>query len=171
MRRRGPLAGFFAFGIVWGGWAALVPAIQTAVGASKGELGLALFFVALGALPAMLLMGGQLDRSGPRVLPVVLTGLAIAAVLPAFADSVATLAAALLALGIASGAVDVAINGAVAELEDAIRLGRFSPDEAATIRAEGENVVAAWPFPTGWEEWRPDPAWPIPQLPDGWDRV
>ena len=117
MRRRGPLAGFFAFGIVWGGWAALVPAIQTAVGASKGELGLALFFVALGALPAMLLMGGQLDRRGPRVLPVVLIALAVAAVLPAFADSVATLAAALLALGIASGAVDVAINGAVAELE------------------------------------------------------
>ncbi len=65
----------------------------------------------------MLLMGGQLDRRGPRVLPVVLTGLAVAAVLPAFADSVATLAAALLALGIASGAVDVAINGVVAELE------------------------------------------------------
>ena len=28
-----------------------------------------------------------------------------------------------------------------------------------------------WPFPTGWEDWRPDPAWPIPQLPEGWDRV
>lgn len=57
------------------------------------------------------------------------------------------------------------------ELEDAIRLGRFSPDEAAAIRAEGENVVAAWPFPTGWEDWRPDPAWPVPQLPVGWERV
>jgi len=117
VRRRGPLAAFFALGVVWGGWAALVPAIQTAVGATKGELGLALLFVALGALPAMLLMGGQLDRRGPRVLPVVLTGLAVAAVLPAFADSVAALAAALFVLGIASGAVDVAINGAVAELE------------------------------------------------------
>ena len=117
MRRRGPLAGFFALGIVWGGWAALVPAIQTAVGATKGELGLALLFVALGALPAMLLMGGQVDRRGPRVLPAVLTGLAVAAVLPAFADSVAALAAALFILGVASGAVDVAINGAVAELE------------------------------------------------------
>ena len=117
MRRRGPLAAFFALGVVWGGWAALVPAIQTAVGATKGELGLALLFVALGALPAMLLTGGQVDRHGPRVLPVVLAGLAAAAVLPAFADSVAVLAAALFALGIASGAVDVAINGAVAELE------------------------------------------------------
>ena len=57
------------------------------------------------------------------------------------------------------------------ELEAASRLGRFSPDEAAAIRAEGERVIAAWPFPTGWEDWRPDPSWPIPQLPEGWDRV
>ena len=48
MRRRGPLAAFFVLGVVWGGWAALVPAIQTAVGATKGELGLALLFVAVG---------------------------------------------------------------------------------------------------------------------------
>jgi MFS family permease len=115
--KRGPLAGFFALGLVWGGWAALVPAIQTAVGASKGELGLALLFVALGALPAMIVTGGLVDRHGARVLPVAVTGLAVAAVLPALAGSVAGLAAALLALGIASGAVDVAINGAVAELE------------------------------------------------------
>ena len=98
MRRRGPLAAFFALGAVWGGWAALVPAIQDAVGATKGQLGLALLFVAVGALPAMLATGGLLDRRGPRVLPAMLTGLAVAAVLPAFADSVAALAAALLVL-------------------------------------------------------------------------
>ena len=86
MRRRGPLAAFFALGAVWGGWAALVPAIQDAVGATKGQLGLALLFVAVGALPAMLATGGLLDRRGPRVLPAMLTGLAVAAVLPAFAD-------------------------------------------------------------------------------------
>ena len=117
MRRRGPLAAFFALGAVWGGWAALVPAIQDAVGATKGQLGLALLFVAVGALPAMLATGGLLDRRGPRVLPAMLTGLAVAAVLPAFAESVAALAAALLVLGVATGAVDVAMNGAVAELE------------------------------------------------------
>jgi uncharacterized protein len=57
------------------------------------------------------------------------------------------------------------------ELEAATRLGRFSAGEAAAIRAEGDRVISAWPFPTGWEDWRPDPAWPIPELPDGWDRV
>ena len=117
MRRRGPLAAFLAFGVLWGGWAALLPAVQTAVGASKGELGLALLFIAIGSLPAMLLTGRALDRRGHRLLPWVLAALAAAAVLPAFAESPATLAVALLALGAASGAVDVGINGAVAELE------------------------------------------------------
>ncbi|MYU47459.1 DUF402 domain-containing protein, partial [Streptomyces sp. SID7803] len=22
----------------------------------------------------------------------------------------------------------------------------------------------------GWEDWRPDPAWRVPELPDDWDR-
>lgn len=57
------------------------------------------------------------------------------------------------------------------ELKDAVRLGRFKPDEAAAVRLEGERVLEEWPFPTGWESWRPDPSWPVPQLPDGWDRV
>jgi hypothetical protein len=57
------------------------------------------------------------------------------------------------------------------ELEASVRLGRFTPEDAAAIRAEGERVVAEWPFPTGWEDWRPDPAWTVPQLPDKWDHV
>lgn len=24
------------------------------------------------------------------------------------------------------------------------------------------------PFSDGWEAWRPDPAWPVPVLPDDW---
>ena len=117
MRQRGPLAGFIVLGLFWGGWAALVPAVQEATDASRGELGLALLFIAVGALPAMLVTGHELDRRGYRLLPALLGGLAVAALLPAFADSPATLAAALLAVGVASGAVDVGINGAVAELE------------------------------------------------------
>ena len=42
---------------------------------------------------------------------------------------------------------------------------------AQDVRAEGERVIAEWPFPTGWEDWRPDPAWPAPELPAGWDVV
>ncbi len=57
------------------------------------------------------------------------------------------------------------------ELEAAIRIGRFTPEEAAEIRAEGERVIAEFPFPTRCEDWRPDPDWLVPQLPEGWDRV
>lgn len=57
------------------------------------------------------------------------------------------------------------------ELEAAVRLGRFTDAEAKAIRAEDERVIEEWPFPTGWEDWRPDPSWLIPELPEGWDRV
>jgi hypothetical protein len=57
------------------------------------------------------------------------------------------------------------------ELEVAIRLGHHTAEEAAAYRAEGERVLAEWPFPTGWEDFQPDPAWPTPRLPDGWDAV
>ena len=51
-----------------------------------------------------------------------------------------------------------------AALEDWVRRGRFSEEEVLAIRAEGERVVAEWPFPTGWEDWAPDPSWPVPSL-------
>ena len=57
------------------------------------------------------------------------------------------------------------------ELEEAVARGRFTEDDARSIRAEGERVVEERPWPTGWEDWRPDPSWPLPELPDGWDVV
>jgi hypothetical protein len=54
-------------------------------------------------------------------------------------------------------------------LERLAELRVYSPEAAAAIRAEGSRVVAEWPFPTGWEDWRPDASWPTPALPDGWD--
>ena len=51
------------------------------------------------------------------------------------------------------------------ELEDWVGRGRFTADEVAAIRREGERVLAEWPFPTGWEDWSPDPSWPVPELP------
>ena len=54
------------------------------------------------------------------------------------------------------------------ELEQAAQLGLLDGD---AVRAKAELVLAEWPFPTGWEDWRPDRAWPVPQLLEGWDRV
>jgi uncharacterized protein len=57
------------------------------------------------------------------------------------------------------------------ELEIAVDVGFYTPEEAAAFRAEGEAVVAEWPFPTGWESWEPDEAWPLPTLPADWDEL
>ena len=56
------------------------------------------------------------------------------------------------------------------ELETALRIGFFTKHQADAIREEGEAVIAEWPFPTRWEDWRPEPTWPLPTLPPDWDR-
>ena len=53
------------------------------------------------------------------------------------------------------------------ELEEAGRRGLV---DVAEIRCDAELAVAKPPWPTGWEEFRPDPSWPIPELPEGWDQ-
>ena len=62
------------------------------------------------------------------------------------------------------------------EFEEAQALGLISEERARELRAEGEHVIKLMkarktPFNQGWESWRPDPAWPIPQLPAGWDVI
>ena len=57
------------------------------------------------------------------------------------------------------------------ELDEAVRVGRFTPEQAAAVQAEGRRAVAtlearSWPFDRDWRDWRPDPAWPRPGLPD-----
>ena len=57
------------------------------------------------------------------------------------------------------------------EFAQAQTVGVIAPEEAEAIREEGERVLSEWPFPTGWEDWQPDPSWPVPALPNGWDEV
>jgi hypothetical protein len=61
------------------------------------------------------------------------------------------------------------------ELAEAVEIGLFTRAKADAIRAEGERAIErieAWssPFDEGWETWRPDPDWPLPELPNDWDR-
>ena len=57
------------------------------------------------------------------------------------------------------------------ELESAVAHGHYGPEEAETFRAEGERVIAQWPFPTGWEDWREPDGWVPAELPEGWDSI
>jgi MFS family permease len=104
------LVGFGAFGLFWGAWGAILPAVREESGVGDGELGIALLMVGLGALLSMRFTGYLIDRYGGVVLPIVVVLFGACGVLPAFADSVVMLGAALFLLGATSGATDVAIN-------------------------------------------------------------
>jgi hypothetical protein len=61
------------------------------------------------------------------------------------------------------------------EFAEAIDLKMISQEKARAMRLEGERV-ANWiqsgqsPF-NGWKNWKPDPSWEVPVLPDGWDKI
>ncbi len=62
------------------------------------------------------------------------------------------------------------------ELAEAVRIGIFTPEEAAGFREEGERAIARIlntepPFDRDWTTWRPDTSWGVPSLPSGWDAV
>jgi hypothetical protein len=57
------------------------------------------------------------------------------------------------------------------ELEEAVRRGFISPDRETEIHAKAERIIAEPPWPTGWEDWKPEPGWQVPDLPPGWDVV
>ena len=55
-----------------------------------------------------------------------------------------------------------------------VEVGLVDAQTAAQVRRDAERAVAlieGWqpPFSSGLEAWRPDPAWPLPELPPGWD--
>lgn len=62
------------------------------------------------------------------------------------------------------------------EFDYAIASGRIAPEDAQEIRAEGERAAhlaerKEFPFVDHmWKRWRPDPAWEVARIPDGWDR-
>jgi hypothetical protein len=60
------------------------------------------------------------------------------------------------------------------ELQQAVRDGLFSVEEAVAFHEWGSRAVDRVisrepPFDRDWEDWRPDPAWPLPAQPAGWD--
>lgn len=104
---------FFVNGAVLSSWAPRIPAVAADLELTDGALGVALFGVAAGSVPTLLLTARVLRRvSAARMCR--LSGFAFAAALPliALATDLAQLTAALVVLGAASGALDVAMNTA-----------------------------------------------------------
>ncbi|MGW6938670.1 cytidylyl-2-hydroxypropylphosphonate hydrolase [Streptomyces xanthophaeus] len=62
------------------------------------------------------------------------------------------------------------------EFAQAQRCGLMDREQARRVREAGHaatGVISRWgaPFSGGWQDWRPDPAWGIPALPEDWDRT
>ncbi|HET7305345.1 MAG TPA: MFS transporter [Segeticoccus sp.] len=115
-----PYAAFAAFGVFWGAWGAALPTLRIRADVSEGQLGTALLFVGLGALPAMALTGRAVDRFGLRVAAWLLAPLAGAGLLIAgTSDGMVLLVVGMLVVGAASGAADVAINTLAGRAEHA----------------------------------------------------
>ena len=97
--------------MISGSWAARIPAIKQTLGLSDGQLGFALFGMALGTLIGARLGGVVAARVGARA--VVRAGIPVfggVLWLAGLAGSLATLTACLVAFGVIAGCVDVAMN-------------------------------------------------------------
>jgi hypothetical protein len=62
------------------------------------------------------------------------------------------------------------------EFAQARQDGLMDEAQALRVREAGRAAIesiTAWgtPYSDGWEDWRPDPAWPVPPLPEDWDRT
>lgn len=102
---------FLIHATVSGSWAPRLPAIKAALDLSAGMLGTALVGLAVGLVTGARLAGPLVDRlSSRRVMRAGFPLLCGALVLPAVAVDAVTLFLSLFALGLASGALDVAMN-------------------------------------------------------------
>lgn len=104
---------FLVNGAVLSSWAPRIPEVKHLLGLSDSELGIALFGVAAGSVPALLLTARVLDRfrSGPVCA---VSALIFSASLPLIGavDDGWQLTGVLMVLGAASGVLDIAMNTA-----------------------------------------------------------
>ena len=130
--RAAATAVFFGNGIGIGAWAASIPVFKAHLALSDGTLSLALLAFAAGAVLAMPLAGLLASRLGTGHATRLAT-LAFAAVLllPPLAVSLPTLAVAAFAVGLANGALDVAMNAHASSLERRWRAAIMSSFHAA----------------------------------------
>ena len=109
---------FFVNGTATANWLVRIPAVQQKLGLSEGELGLALFGVAVGALVSMPWTGRLVARFGSkRVTQLAAFAFAAVFLLPPLAPNGLALFVALVILGAGHGALDVAMNAQAATVE------------------------------------------------------
>ncbi|WP_069814314.1 MFS transporter [Streptomyces sp. TP-A0874] len=119
--RRAVAAVFAVHGAVTGSFATRVPWVQEHVGASPGQLGLALAFPAVGASLAMPLAGRISHRFGARrALGTLLAMWTLSLLLPVLAPNLPALCCALFVFGASAGMADVVMNALGVDIEEGL---------------------------------------------------
>ncbi|MBV9266276.1 MAG: MFS transporter [Acidobacteriaceae bacterium] len=113
---------FLLHGLLVSTWISRIPAVQTSLQLSNGVLGVALLCTTLGALVAIPVTGGLINRSGSKLVSSTSTAaLCGSVVLPGLAWNAVTLSLALFVFGATAAAMDVSMNAQGVEVEK--RLG------------------------------------------------
>ncbi len=117
--RGATFAVFLVLGICIGAWAAALPALKAQLGLSDRALSLALLGGALGAVLSTIAAGVVTPRLGTGRATAV-AAIAVVAVLsvPALAGSLTLLVVFTFLVGLANGALDVAMNGHASDIEE-----------------------------------------------------
>jgi MFS family permease len=116
------VAYFAVLGVSDGVWLARIPAVKHNLNLSDGLLGVALLAASAGVVLVAIAAGRLVDRFG-SARPTLLAGVAVA-LLPValgLAGSLATLAVALFAFGVAAGLLDVSMNAQAVRVERGYR--------------------------------------------------
>jgi MFS family permease len=111
-RARGAVAAVFFFnGLLFGSWAARIPAVSERLDLSHGELGVVLAFLPVGAIVAMPLAGALAARVGSRrATRLAFAAMCLTTAAVALAPSREALAVLVLVFGVGMGSLDVSMN-------------------------------------------------------------
>ncbi len=136
------VAAFVLNGLLFGAWASRVPAFKDGFGLEPSVLGALLLALAGGAIVSFPLAGGLSEKCGADRLTIFCSwGYAPALVLLAVAPSALTLGLALFVFGAFHGAMDVAMNGWGAKVEE--KLGRNTMSIFHAMFSLGAGLGAA----------------------------
>ncbi len=142
---RAVMAMFFLNGALFGIWASRIPAIKLRLGLGDGALGLLLLCLAAGAIIAFPIAGRLSDHFGAaRMTRFFAQFYVLTLVLLPLAATPIELGAALVLFGMAHGAMDVAMNGWGAEIENRLKHPIMSSLHAAFSLGAGLGAASGY---------------------------
>lgn len=148
---RPAIAAFAAMGILWGGFAAVLPDLKTMLAVDEAQLGLLMFLTPMAAVTAMLVapMAGQ--AFGRMALPVAAALMCAGFFLPGHATALWMFPIFMMACGFGTGLTDVLMNARVAAMESQRGLHLMNLCHAAySFGYAGGSVVTGAMRAAGW---------------------